>query len=179
VSRRLVFSVDAHLSGTAWCRPSFFVTIAHTFANSSMEGAHNVSHPSSSTQPSDSSPTNTDPSLESTRLRAEVFRRILDEVEGGRLDATSLSLRLQEAGASPNEAKDYLDQLQGNFNRQLVMCKARPQAVSRPSRAVGSPGRGKPSLRAWTAQGLGLTFFKPRLKAQAVACHGGFKLYST
>jgi hypothetical protein len=83
-----------------------------------MEGRHNVSHPSSATQPSESSTTNTDPSLESTRLRAEAFRRIFDEVERGRLDATSLSLRLQEAGASPDEAKDYLDQLQGSISRQ-------------------------------------------------------------
>ena len=30
---------------------------------------------------------------------------------------TSLSLRLQEAGASPEEAKDYLDQLQRNLRQ--------------------------------------------------------------
>jgi hypothetical protein len=83
-----------------------------------MEGGHNVSHPSSTTQPSDSCTSNSDPSLESIRLRAEVFRKILDEVEAGRLDATSLTLRLQEAGASPDEAKDYLDQLQERLNRQ-------------------------------------------------------------
>jgi hypothetical protein len=69
-------------------------------------------HPSSATQ---SSNPGTESSLENTWARVELFRKLLEEVENGRLDPTSLSLRLQEAGASPDEAKDYLEQLQGNI----------------------------------------------------------------
>jgi hypothetical protein len=77
-----------------------------------MEQDHASLRPSSSTQPSDTGTTGDDSGLEATRLRVEVFQKLLDEVEHGKLDATSLSLRLQEAGASSEEARDYLEQLQ-------------------------------------------------------------------
>ena len=74
--------------------------------------------PPSATQSSDLGASGNDPSLEGTRLRAQLFRTLLEEVENGRLDATSLSLRLQEARASPDEAKDYLKLLKGNLRHQ-------------------------------------------------------------
>jgi hypothetical protein len=50
------------------------------------------------------------------RGRVETFRKLLEEVEGGRLDIESFihPARLQEAGASPEEASDYLEQFQEN-----------------------------------------------------------------
>jgi hypothetical protein len=86
-----------------------------------MDNEHDSPLHSTATQSSDIGASGSDssqPSLENTRLRAEIFQKILEEVENGRLDETSLSLRLQEAGASPDEARDYLEQLQEHLQRQ-------------------------------------------------------------
>jgi hypothetical protein len=77
---------------------------------------HEHSAHSSATQSSDLDASGNE--LERTRLRVETFRKLLDEVETGRLDASVFLHRLQEAGASSDEAKDYLEQLQGNLRRQ-------------------------------------------------------------
>ena len=49
----------------------------------------------------------------------------------------------------------------------LVLCRLRLRALSRPSRAVGSRGRHKPSLRPVTAHGSGFKYQKPEAAAQA------------
>ena len=77
-----------------------------------MESNHESLHPSSSTHSSGA--TGDDSSLESMRARVETFRKLLEEVEAGRLDVTSFIQRLQDAGASPAEANDFLEQFQEN-----------------------------------------------------------------
>ena len=105
----------------------------------------------------------------------------------GRLDATSLSLRLQEAGASPNKAKDCLEQLQENLRHQWAIgttenCPSssgnHDEPVVTPDQSADaiawaqlrrklgaiSRGAGKGSLAARQSIGLGkiLEFTKPR-----------------
>ena len=74
------------------------------------------SPPSSTTQSSGLATHDT--ILENVRVRAETFQKLLDELKNGRLDPSSLLQRLQDAGASPDEAKDYLDQAQGIFTQR-------------------------------------------------------------
>lgn len=83
-----------------------------------MDDSHVSPPPTTATQSSDHGTTGNGSNMEGTRVRAELFRSLLEEVENGRLDATSLSLRLREAGATSDEAKDYLEQLQGNIRRR-------------------------------------------------------------
>jgi hypothetical protein len=83
-----------------------------------MEENHVSPPPTTETQSSDHGMSSNGANLENVRLRAELFRSLLEEVEDGRLDATSLSLRLQEAGATSEEAKDYLEQLQENLRHR-------------------------------------------------------------
>ena len=59
-----------------------------------MDKDHELAPPSLATQSSASGALEGNLGLENTRLRAEVFRKLLNEVESGRLDATSLSLCL-------------------------------------------------------------------------------------
>ena len=86
---------------------------------------HEHSAHSSATQSSDLDASGNE--LECTHLRVETFRKLLDEVETGRLDTNSFLHRLQEAGASLDEAKDYLEQLQGNLRQQH--CGRSPENV--------------------------------------------------
>ena len=50
---------------------------------------------------------------------------------------------------------------------KLVLCRLRLRALSRPSQAVGSRGRHKPSLRPMMAHGSGFKYQKPEAAAQA------------
>ena len=61
----------------------------------------------------------------------------------------------------------------------LVLCRLRLKALSRPSRAVGSRGRHKPSLRPVTAHGSGFRSQKPEAAAQADGFCGLIDLYFT
>jgi hypothetical protein len=81
-----------------------------------MERNHEHSQSSSAAQtlnsPRDES------NLEGVRVRAETFRKLLDQVRNGRLEVGALLQRLQEAGASPAEARDYLEQAREHFRHE-------------------------------------------------------------
>jgi hypothetical protein len=80
-----------------------------------MESDHDHTTAPSTTQSSDLDlGSGSSANLEAVRVRAETFRKLLDEVYDGRLDANSLTHQLQVAGASPDEAKDYLEQFRSN-----------------------------------------------------------------
>ena len=53
------------------------------------------------------------------------------------------------------------------YDPLLVLCRLRLRALSRPSRAVGSWGHHKPSLRPVMAHGSGFKYQKPEAAAQA------------
>lgn len=99
-----------------------------------MERNHASSVPSSATQSSDLDPSSISASsLEAVRARAETFRKLLDEVVSGRLDVESLTRQLQEAGATPDEAKDYVEQLRTDPQHQPTN-----EASDIPQRASGN-----------------------------------------
>jgi hypothetical protein len=50
--------------------------------------------------------------LESTRSRAELFGLLLTKAGENRVSPSAFLLQLQKAGATIDEAKDYVDQLQ-------------------------------------------------------------------
>jgi hypothetical protein len=107
-----------------------------------MERDHGHSIPSSATQSSDLDPGSVSTSsLESVRARAELFRKLLDEVESGRLDIDSLTQRLQDVGATPDEAKDYVEQLQTDPRRQHAT-----ETSDNPQHASSSGNQDEPNL---------------------------------
>ena len=62
-----------------------------------------------------------------------------------------------------------------SMESHLVLCRLRLRALSRPSRAVGSRGRHKPSLRPVTAHGSGFKSQKP--EAAAFCDNGNIYIY--
>ena len=104
-------SSNAHLSSTGTCQgdlhsPFSLIPAAQLAGlddlrvnppsqSCSMERNHVSPTPPSATQSSDHGAPGIESSLEGIRLRAELFRTLLEEVENGTLDAVSLSLRLQ------------------------------------------------------------------------------------
>ena len=97
-----------------------------------MESNHESLHPLSSMHSSGA--TGDDSSLESMQARVETFcLKLLEEVEAGRLDATSFIQCLQDAGASPAEANDFLKQFQENaVHQQRDGSPTTREAESRP-----------------------------------------------
>lgn len=83
-----------------------------------MERNHDQPPASSATQSSGLGTSGDESSLEDIRLRAEIFRHLLDDVRSGKISPRSFTQQLQEAGASPDEAKDYLEQLDQHLRRQ-------------------------------------------------------------
>ena len=103
-----------------------------------MESNHESLHPSSMHS---SGAMGDDSSLESMQARVETFRKLLEEVEAGRLNITSFIQRLQDAGASPTEANDFLEEFQEN----AVHCQRDGSPASATQEAEPRP-QDKPSI---------------------------------
>ena len=60
----------------------------------------------------------TDVSAEATRQRAQALEAIVSDVVEGRLPLSDFAKHLQDAGASPAEGEDYLQQLTQRLEQQ-------------------------------------------------------------
>jgi hypothetical protein len=87
----------------------------------------------------------TDVSAEATRQRAQAFEAIVSDVVEGRLPLSEFAERLQDAGASPAEGEDYLQQLTQRLEQQKKARKADEQPDTQ---------SGEQAIRESTPEGL-------------------------
>ena len=74
----------------------------------------------------------TDVTAEATRQRAEALETIVSDVVEGRLPLSEFAKHLQDAGASPVEGEDYLQQLTQRLEQQRKDKEKEKQPDSHP-----------------------------------------------